>query len=143
MLRLPCLNPLRHNLVRQPCITLRRNVRIEVRTKASLSQPIFSNVPRVRWIGTGTHSTESASQIPPRSVGYWLLSCSALVFGIIVVGGVTRLTESGLSITEWKPITGVAFPRTPEQWQKEFDKYSQSPEFKMFVSSCPTSKTDV
>jgi len=70
---------------------------------------------------------------PSPAVGYWLLSCSALVFAIIIIGGITRLTESGLSITEWKPITGVVWPSSQEQWQEEFEKYSQSPEFKLSV----------
>lgn len=63
----------------------------------------------------------------------WLLGCSALIFGIIVVGGVTRLTESGLSITEWKPFTGTIPPLTKEDWDQEFDKYKATPEFKMSV----------
>jgi hypothetical protein len=81
-------------------------------------------------------SSEAASSSPPqtpRSVGYWLIGCSSLVFGIVVVGGITRLTESGLSITEWKPITGAMFPTSHAIWVQEFEKYSQSPEFKMYV----------
>jgi hypothetical protein len=81
------------------------------------------------------HPHEHEHNVPTRAVGYWLLTCSALVFAIIVVGGVTRLTESGLSITEWKPITGVVWPSSQAQWQEEYDKYSQSPEFKLSVSS--------
>lgn len=61
----------------------------------------------------------------------WLFGCSLLVFGIIVVGGVTRLTESGLSITEWKPFTGTIPPLTREDWEVEFEKYKATPEFKM------------
>jgi hypothetical protein len=87
-----------------------------------------------RWATTVTLGQVQSSEIPPRAVGYWLLSCSALVFTIVIVGGITRLTESGLSITEWKPITGVMFPTTAEKWQEEYTKYSQSPEFKMSVS---------
>lgn len=64
-------------------------------------------------------------------IGIWLLSCSTMVFAIVVVGGVTRLTESGLSITEWKPITGVLPPLTKAQWEVEFDKYKATPEFKL------------
>lgn len=58
-----------------------------------------------------------------------------LVFAVIVVGGVTRLTESGLSITEWKPISGILPPLTQAQWQEEFEKYKATPEFKLCVSS--------
>ncbi|KAI0069133.1 cytochrome oxidase assembly [Artomyces pyxidatus] len=66
---------------------------------------------------------------PP--VGRWLLLSSTLVFAVIVVGGVTRLTESGLSITEWRPITGIVPPLTHAQWEEEFDKYKLTPEFKL------------
>jgi heme a synthase len=69
--------------------------------------------------------------LPPKSVGIWLMISSTLVFSIIVVGGVTRLTESGLSITEWKPITGVIPPLTQQEWEQEFTKYKATPEFKL------------
>ncbi|RIB27909.1 cytochrome oxidase assembly protein [Gigaspora rosea] len=64
-------------------------------------------------------------------VGRWLLLSSGLVFGIVVLGGLTRLTESGLSIVEWKPITGVIPPITHPQWEEEFEKYKQFPEYKL------------
>ncbi|CAG8474478.1 7055_t:CDS:2 [Ambispora gerdemannii] len=63
-------------------------------------------------------------------VGYWLLGTAALVFGIVILGGLTRLTESGLSIVEWKPITGVLLPITEQQWEEEFERYKQFPEYK-------------
>ncbi|TFK85880.1 COX15-CtaA-domain-containing protein, partial [Polyporus arcularius HHB13444] len=75
-----------------------------------------------------------ANELPvlsPPSVGGWLLGSSLLVFAVIVVGGVTRLTESGLSITEWKPISGVLPPLTQAQWNEEFEKYKATPEFKL------------
>jgi cytochrome c oxidase assembly protein subunit 15 len=52
-----------------------------------------------------------------------------MVLAMAVIGAVTRLTESGLSITEWKPVTGALPPLSHESWQKEFDLYRQSPEF--------------
>lgn len=64
----------------------------------------------------------------PKSLPTWLLGCSALVFGIIVIGGLTRLTESGLSIVEWNPITGVRPPITDAEWDAEWEKYRLSPE---------------
>lgn len=64
----------------------------------------------------------------PKSLPTWLLGCSALVFGIIVIGGLTRLTESGLSIVEWNPITGIRPPITDAEWDAEWAKYRQSPE---------------
>ena len=77
-----------------------------------------------------------ASELPvlsPPSVGGWLLGSAALVFAVIVVGGVTRLTESGLSITEWKPIAGMIPPLTQADWNEEFEKYKATPEFKLYV----------
>ncbi|CAG8526076.1 10755_t:CDS:2 [Cetraspora pellucida] len=53
------------------------------------------------------------------------------LFGIVVLGGLTRLTESGLSIVEWKPITGIIPPITLSQWEEEFEKYKQFPEYKL------------
>lgn len=60
----------------------------------------------------------------------WLISLLALIFIMISVGGITRLTKSGLSITEWKPVTGVLPPLTEEDWQKEFALYQDTPEYK-------------
>ncbi|KAJ7774215.1 electron transfer protein 1 [Mycena maculata] len=60
---------------------------------------------------------------------------SVLVLVVVVVGGVTRLTESGLSITEWRPITGVMPPLSQEAWEEEFTKYKATPEFKMLNHS--------
>lgn len=72
--------------------------------------------------------------VPPKSVGYWLVGTSTLIFGIVVLGGLTRLTESGLSITEWKPVTGSIPPLNEQDWINEFAKYKDSPEFKQLNS---------
>ncbi|KFZ08771.1 hypothetical protein V502_09159 [Pseudogymnoascus sp. VKM F-4520 (FW-2644)] len=66
-----------------------------------------------------------------RGVAFWLLGSAASVFGIVVFGGLTRLTESGLSITEWRPVTGTLPPLSAADWDSEFDKYRASPEFKL------------
>ena len=68
---------------------------------------------------------------PSRRVGWWLLGTAGLVYSIVVLGGLTRLTESGLSITEWKPVTGAVPPLNDADWQSEFDLYKESPEFKI------------
>src|SRR5260370_23122569 len=57
----------------------------------------------------------------------WLYAVAALMVLTLVVGGATRLTESGLSIVEWKPVTGVIPPISQEAWQAEFGKYQQIP----------------
>jgi heme a synthase len=59
----------------------------------------------------------------------WLFCCALLVVMMVVVGGLTRLTDSGLSITEWKPIHGVIPPLNATEWQQELDKYRSSPEY--------------
>ena len=59
----------------------------------------------------------------------WLMCVAALVFAMVMVGGITRLTESGLSITEWKPITGALPPLNEASWLSEFEKYKQIPEY--------------
>ncbi len=65
-----------------------------------------------------------------RHIALWLLVCAALVFAMVVLGGVTRLTRSGLSMVHWKPIAGIVPPMSKTQWQQEFEHYKQSPEFK-------------
>ena len=59
----------------------------------------------------------------------WLILVAALVFAMVMVGGATRLTESGLSITQWKPITGVVPPLNAADWQAEFSRYQQIPQY--------------
>jgi cytochrome c oxidase assembly protein subunit 15 len=65
-----------------------------------------------------------------RNLAVWLLACCALVFAIVVVGGITRLTHSGLSIVEWQPIVGAVPPLDDGAWQEAFRKYQQTPEFR-------------
>lgn len=71
----------------------------------------------------------STSPNTDRIVRLWLLAVALLVFAIIVVGGATRLTDSGLSITEWKPVTGSIPPLSHAQWLEEFAKYRASPQY--------------
>ncbi len=65
----------------------------------------------------------------PIAISNWLYSVAFLIFAIVVVGGITRLTESGLSITEWKLVTGVLPPVSETAWLAEFEKYKQIPEY--------------
>jgi heme a synthase len=64
-----------------------------------------------------------------RAVAIWLWSLAALVFLMVIVGGATRLTESGLSITEWKPLTGIIPPLSQAQWLAEFENYKRIPQY--------------
>jgi cytochrome c oxidase assembly protein subunit 15 len=71
-----------------------------------------------------------APRIDLRTVRLWLLATAAMIFLTLVVGGATRLTESGLSIVEWKPITGVLPPFSENDWQAEFAKYQTIPQYR-------------
>jgi cytochrome c oxidase assembly protein subunit 15 len=66
-----------------------------------------------------------------RGIRLWLVTLFLLVAAMIVVGGLTRLTDSGLSITEWKPVTGALPPMSEADWQSEFDKYRSIPEYQL------------
>ncbi len=67
----------------------------------------------------------------------WLLSLTIAICAIIIIGGYTRISDSGLSITEWLPVTGIMYPLSNYQWQVEFSKYQQIDEF-MLVNSAMT-----
>ena len=64
-----------------------------------------------------------------RIVARWLLVCCALVFAMVVLGGVTRLTGSGLSMVDWRPLTGILPPMSDGAWQETFEMYQATPEF--------------
>jgi cytochrome c oxidase assembly protein subunit 15 len=64
-----------------------------------------------------------------RALRLWLVTAAAMIFLTLVVGGATRLTESGLSIVEWKPVTGVLPPLSDSDWQAEFTKYQAIPQY--------------
>jgi heme a synthase len=76
-----------------------------------------------------THPQVRSNNAADVRVGIWLLVVSFLVFCMVVVGGATRLTDSGLSITEWAPIRGAIPPLTGEQWLAEFERYRAIPEY--------------
>ncbi len=64
----------------------------------------------------------------------WLWTLAAMVFAMVIVGGATRLTKSGLSITEWQPISGILPPLTPQAWLDEFEKFKQIPQYSAIFS---------
>src|SRR5262245_9293111 len=69
-----------------------------------------------------------------RAVRLWLLAVAGLIFAMVLVGGATRLTESGLSIVEWKPLTGWIPPFSAADWQAEFEKYQTIPQYQRMNS---------
>ncbi|MGQ0662051.1 MAG: COX15/CtaA family protein [Pseudomonadota bacterium] len=74
----------------------------------------------------------TASPIP-RSVAIWLLGCCAMVAAMVVIGGAVRLTDSGLSITEWQPVMGAIPPLTEAEWQAAFENYRQILQYKLLA----------
>src|SRR6186713_2488254 len=78
------------------------------------------------WAG---QQASGAGRVRPLALARWLLAVAALVVLIVAIGGITRLTESGLSITEWKPVTGAIPPLSEAQWQAEFARYQQIPQY--------------
>eukprot|EP00760_Papus_ankaliazontas_P027061 PhM_4_TR312/c0_g1_i1/m.64408/K02259/COX15; cytochrome c oxidase assembly protein subunit 15 len=73
--------------------------------------------------------TGASAGINHRMMRTWLYGCSGLIGGTVVIGGATRLTNSGLSIVEWRPVTGIIPPLTHTQWEDEFAKYKNYPEY--------------
>src|SRR5262245_45932324 len=81
----------------------------------------------LRPTAVGTERTFAAR----RSIAVWLLVCAALVATMVLVGGITRLTRSGLSIVEWQPIMGIIPPLSADDWHDTFAKYRQTPEYQL------------
>ncbi len=83
---------------------------------------------------TSTLASEAKAQAAvrpqPLPLSALLFAVAAMVFAMVVIGGITRLTESGLSITEWQPVTGVVPPLTHAQWVHEFQLYQQTPQYR-------------
>ena len=75
--------------------------------------------------------TYQPASIRPRAIANWLLFMAAAIVGMVIIGGITRLTESGLSIVEWKPVTGIIPPLNHAEWMVEFEKYRQSSQYAM------------
>jgi cytochrome c oxidase assembly protein subunit 15 len=85
---------------------------------------------QTHWENTGSLARESAGTQRNRAVMNWLFVFAFLVAFLVIFGGFVRLTRSGLSITEWNPISGSVPPIGGQAWQEEFAKYQQTPEFK-------------
>nr|CAG4640801.1 EOG090X04TT [Eulimnadia texana] len=92
----------------------------DVKTKFSLRQNVTIAVEK--------NAADANKQ--SKLVGTWLATCSGMVFGAVVIGGLTRLTESGLSMVHWKPF-GEKLPIGREEWEQEFEKYKEFPEYKI------------
>ena len=96
---------------------------------------------RTRWLPRDNRRMAAAmlqpcaaflSRARPRTVARWLFVVAGLIVAMVVIGGITRLTESGLSITQWKPISGIIPPLNEADWQVEFANYRKIPEYAAF-----------
>jgi heme a synthase len=74
-------------------------------------------------------ASQSRAGSPERAIAWWLFFCCAMIFLMVVIGGITRLTESGLSITQWQPIEGVLPPLNAAQWNDAFARYQAIPQY--------------
>jgi len=95
-------------------------------TRKPVARPCFRYYVRVTWGGSVYANT---TDFYDRWIARWLTLCALVIFGMILLGGVTRLTDSGLSMVEWSPIMGIIPPLSEADWQIAFEKYKQYPEF--------------
>jgi cytochrome c oxidase assembly protein subunit 15 len=93
--------------------------------------PPAANAPSAPRVAARPPAAPVRAAPSTRPVARWLLACCLMVLLMIVVGGVTRLTHSGLSITEWQPLVGTLPPLSAADWQVVFEKYKLTPEFKL------------
>lgn len=93
------------------------------------SRSIFEDVGASGATPPPVASRPVERQYPRRAIAVWLAILFALLVAMIAVGGLTRLTDSGLSITEWNPVSGALPPSDAAAWQSEFDKYRASPQY--------------
>ncbi len=87
----------------------------------------------VRAVSSSKHSMHDQRSVPEfhvRAVRLWLIAAAAMIFLTLVIGGATRLTQSGLSIVEWQPVSGVLPPLSENAWQAEFEKYQAIPQYR-------------
>lgn len=82
------------------------------------------------WAAMDGAQTTMPAQTRPAAVAAWLFAVAAMVVAILVVGGITRLTESGLSITQWNPVAGAIPPLTQADWTREFALYRATPQYR-------------
>ncbi|KAI3635043.1 hypothetical protein MIR68_006609 [Amoeboaphelidium protococcarum] len=111
--------------------TVVRNFSTEsLAVKSAVSESMYSIPPKLSSVPPSMMTKAVSRFAASPLVGYWLLGTSVSVFGIVVVGGLTRLTESGLSMTEWS-LVGSKPPSSQTEWNQYFTKYQQSPEYQV------------
>ncbi|WAR21097.1 COX15-like protein [Mya arenaria] len=102
--------------------------RLNLCSEHKLSSVVVSQIIR----RTGTAAGNVLPEITPHAqkiVGRWLLTCAGMCVGAVILGGITRLTESGLSMVDWKLFKDMKPPRSQQEWVEEFERYKQYPEY--------------
>ncbi|XP_015455381.1 cytochrome c oxidase assembly protein COX15 homolog isoform X1 [Pteropus alecto] len=124
-------------LMGRPCVRLlvpRATPRTQCGCSCGIKRPWrpgqYSTISEVA-LQSGRGTVSLPSKAAEQMVGRWLLVCSGTVAGAVILGGVTRLTESGLSMVDWHLIKEMKPPTSQEEWEAEFQKYQQFPEFKI------------
>jgi cytochrome c oxidase assembly protein subunit 15 len=95
-------------------------------TTPTTSRHLRSSFNKLTTNASGADTSAKANRV----VGLWLAGCTGMVAGAVVLGGVTRLTESGLSMTDWSLVKEIFKPSNEKDWQAEFDRYKEFPEWK-------------
>ncbi|WOL19441.1 hypothetical protein Cni_G28239 [Canna indica] len=108
--------------------TIPKNLHGQSSRNMSTSIPL-ANSSKMEISNSGLRLLVNKGADAQKKVGIWLFGCATWVFSLVVLGGVTRLTRSGLSMTDWK-FTGGLPPMSEDEWLLEFEKYQQSPEYK-------------
>jgi cytochrome c oxidase assembly protein subunit 15 len=126
IIALPC--PARQNRRRR---SIRATICRKNSTEIAANFPYLLAQPNMTDLATLPLADPSPLPARQRAMARWLFVVAAMIFVMTIIGALTRLTESGLSIVEWKPLTGWIPPLSPEAWQSEFAKYQQSPEYQL------------
>ncbi len=107
----------------------RRLARLFSPDRGDYKEPDKLHKPQVATVPFTT-SSQAPDRPHARAVRGWLIAMAALIFAMVLVGGATRLTESGLSIVEWKPVTGTLPPLNDAQWTAAFEAYKTIPQYR-------------
>jgi heme a synthase len=92
---------------------------------------VHTNQQRWEILMSMNHTTTTPAAMRQRWLRNWFLALYVTILAMVILGGATRLTGSGLSIVEWRPVTGIVPPLSEGDWQREFAKYQSSPEFRL------------
>jgi len=110
-----------------------QDIKMIIQSLKRINRPLIRSILQNRYntlnITRKNATVISAESKAPKVIGTWLLGVSAGVAGAVVIGGITRITRSGLSMTDWHLIRGMKPPRTQDEWLAEFERYKSYPEF--------------